>query len=343
MSLALNPFTVHEADVAVFYAWRDGRVIDGPMPRHLQSGMVAKFRASLNLTRKVDPARAHAFGDWRHPESAEDGLWTVEMTYPIGSVVDEGGAHVSSSMPAGEDMTVLVRFFDELNGHWRVFQFHHARRSADLTTAEQQELGINTLGFTAAWMEPFRGGNAADLPPLVPREWGVIEWIHGARRIPCHYYDPATDSWTETGENFRVDGGETLRYVTLETTAGLTTLSYLAPITAATTTAGGIDASKLAWIDALAFAADSSGLHPAHGWQVQTGGGPEPLTIPPSGRHWEHPRVVIRFLGRVYASLAHGTIATPALVTGPPSPSIDPPIRLGPSLAMLPAATHVLP
>lgn len=341
----LRPLTIHEADVALFQSWPDGRRMTGPLPAHLEATAEAKFRVGLSLTRRASDRRDGAFGDWRHGGFLTGGGWKVEFRQPFGSLLEASGKHVSSLIEPGREFTLLVRFLDEDTGHWHLFQFHHARIGDDLPIAEQNQIAEQSYSFEAAWLEHFRGSNPATLPALEPREWGVVEWEHAGRCVPCHYYNPATGAWLETDENeHEVEGSGAVKYVSIEDDGGGTIeLSYLTPRTV-TESGPVLDRTVLSWLDAKAANFDAAGITPAPGWQLQTNGCAEPLTCAPSERHWQHPRVRLRFLGRVYATLSHGIIAVPAVTEGAPStPPLDPEIALHPNVIFLPEGAYVLP
>lgn len=344
MSFLIIPYTIHEAEIAIFHSWSDGKEIKGPMKRHLESGLVAKFNASLSFTRIAAGESMRAFGDWRKDQDTREDGWQITMSYPYGAIKDHDGTEVSSSLEIKADYIILVRFYDQDSQSWRMLQFHYARIDDNLPANETQEVIMNSLSFHAGWREEFKGGLASGLPDMTPRKWGVIEWVHQGRVIPCYYYDADTDAWMETDENPKLtDLGQTIRYVTLETTSGETTLSMLSPITETETLPSGVEIENLTWVNAQVFTSDSADLHLGQGWQLQTEGCPEPIKMPASSRHWEHPVVRVRFLSRVYGTFGHGTVAVPKLEYTAPPAGIDTPIILGPSLAMLPTTTYQIP
>lgn len=171
----------------------------------------------------------------------------------------------------------------------------------------------------------------------------MLEWSHAGRQIPCWYYDPVENEWTENPENLTTVEGSPARYISLTEDGDDTLVSYLTPATVGSTTGGDLESVALGWVDALAFAAGPGGLSPAPGWTLQTEGCPEPLTRHESALHWEHPQLRIRFLGRLYGSLSHGIIAFPQVISAAPEAIIDPPVRIGDHLVILPDAAYLLP
>lgn len=339
--MEITPFTVHEADIALFHAWHDGFPVGGPFTRHQELGHLARFHASLRLLELPgEDAAEPAFGEWRRAPGSRGGGWSIESTGQLSALADDG-AEVSSLPQVGTPLIVLVRFYCRDTGRWRLFQFHDAEILPS-EAGEDSERMAHTLRIFAGWREEWQGGSHHTLPPLVPRLRGVIEWRHLGRSIRCWEYDPAADAWEETAENQHVANGSPARYVSLTTQAPATHFHYLAALTEPTPAAG-TQASRITWLDAAAFSVSSSGLTPSPGWSLETHGCAEPLTLPPSGRHWEHPRVVIRFLGRIYATVSHGVIALPSLTQGEPDyPPLDFPIRIG-RLLLLPEGGHLLP
>jgi hypothetical protein len=342
MSIAIRHYTVHEAEVAFFAAWRDGMPVSGPLQRHGSLGMIDEFRAGLSIRQVREDGQGGGFGEWRmHGGDADAGAegWMVDFSLPLAAVTD-GGAQVSSWPEAGAPIVAVVRFLDKELGLWRVFQFH----DAVLLPSEAGEEGQNMMrkvSLSAGWMEERYSGTVPDLVPVVRP---VIEWRHAGKRVRAWEYDPDGDAFTECAENVETVGEDEVRYVTLalsgegdEETANL---AYLAAATTAATR-GGLPGYSVGWASVGVFEVGSSGLTAWPGWEVEDGAA-EPITMPPSGRHWEHPRVVVRLLGRIYATVAHGVIAVPLLTEGFPPGMIDPPLRMG-RLVFLPDGAWLLP
>jgi hypothetical protein len=323
-----KPLTIHEAEVAVFHAWGDGMRTHGPTPRHLTAPAAESFRAGLKISQADgDAGSAGGFGEWRrHPgEAMQADGWMVEMQAPLGTMWDEG-EHVASLMPPGIPVVVVVRFRCRDTGAWRVYQFHDAV-SMPMEAGEESQKLTRAIRFSAGWMEEFKSGT---LPPLEPRVRGVIEWRHAGRTVRCWEYDPENDTWTEDAENTLTMDGVPVRYVSLDFTGGDVAVSMLAAVSQGSV-AGGQQATAIGWIDvAVCDVTESSGLTMAPGWLLETAGCAEPLMLPESSRHWEHPKMVFRVLGRLYGTAQAGVLAIPALHEGPPDyPPMDLPIRLG--------------
>lgn len=327
--MQVQPYTVHEAEVAVFHAWGDGMSVGGPLLRNLQPPVTDEFRAGLKISQvEAGGGMAADFGEWRkfRPQLVMDSDWMVEMSVPLAAVATDDGVQLSAFLRAGSPVVVVVRFLCTDTGLWRVFQFHDCLVQPQDAGDEGQWM-MRAVKFSAGHMEEFKSGT---LPPLVPRLCGVIEWRHLGRCVRCWEYDAVTDTLTEDAENVAVVDGDTVRHVSLETVAGGVALSYLLPWSV-DAILGGQEAGALGWQNVLVFTVgESSGLIMEPDWEMEAQGCAEPLLLPPSGRHWEHPRVVFRFLGRRYATIEARVFALPALVEDAlPEMPMDQPIRIG--------------
>lgn len=340
----MEHYTVNEADFALFHGWRDGRAVNGPLDRHLACGLIAKFTTGLKISGVPDGEMpAPGFGEWRKfPGAKVPVLWTVETSAPLAALF-EGGVQVASLLPAGAPLILMVRFYSTETGRWRMFEFHDCE-IGPVNAGDASENMMQVAQFRAGWREDLTGSSAGTLPPMVPRLRGVIEWRHLGRYVPCWYFDADANAWTENPENLDDSGDEAVRYVSLETEDDGMKISYMAARTVATVDlVAGLPGVGIGWVDARALQvldAGSSGLTMEPGWAVQEGAA-EPITLPPSGRRWEHPQVVFRFLGRIYATLSHGLFCVPSLSAGAVEP-FDFPIRIG-RLVLLPDGAWVLP
>ncbi len=342
--MQIQPYTVHEAEVAVFHAWGDGLPVGGPLPRHLQPAVADEFRAGLKISQvEADGGLRGDFAEWRRhrPQRVAAGDWMVEMSAPLGAVQDAAGVQLESFLRPGMPVVLVVRFHCQDTGLWRLFQFHDCVVLAGDAGDEAQWMRRG-MKFSAGHMEEFKSGAE---PALVPRVRGVIEWRHLGRCVRCWEYDAEENSWAEDAENVEVVGegeeAETARYVSLDFSESGVDFSYLAARTVAATS-GGVEGVGIGWLDAFAFSVlESSGLTLQPGWQVEAAGCAEPVLLPPSGRHWEHPRVVFRVLGRIYATVEAGVLALPTMVEGEPEDAIDYPIRLG-RLVFYPEGGYVI-
>lgn len=339
--MTIQPYTVHEAEVAVFHAWGDGLPVDGPLSRGLLVPVADEFRSGLKIGQVGGGAGLSGdFGEWRlnRPQAVMGGEWMVEFTAPLGAPRDEVGVNLGSFLLPGMPVVVVVRFQCRETGVWRVFQFHDCVVLAGDAGDEGQWM-VQGAKFSAGHMEEYKSGA---IPALVPRLRGVIEWRHLGRRVRCWEYDAGTNTFAEEAENSEVVGGDVVRYVNLDFSGDGVGLSYLAA-SLVDVTSGGVAAKAVGWADAAAFSVtESSGLTFEPGVEMEAEGCAEPLLLPVSGRQWEAPRVVFRFLGRVYATLEAGVLALPDFTVGAPVAPMDFPLRLG-RLLLYPAGGWLLP
>lgn len=336
----LEHFTVHEAEFAVYHAWRDGMVVNGPLDRHHTSSIISKFTSGLRVTRNPESEGVGGFGDWRAAHSPMGpSLWTVETSAAFAAVFDHTAQLPSFLMP-GMPLVLLVRFYSSETGRWRLLQFHDAELGGTDVGESSQNM-MQAVSFRAGWMEEITGVGGGTLPPMVPVLRGVLEWRHLGRRIACWYYDPEEDAWTENPENVVGEGEEASRFITMEEDEGVTFVSFMTPFTqAATEPMAGLPGVKRAWMNARVMQLASSGLTLEPGWEVQREAA-EPIAMHASGAHWDHSRMVFRFLGRIYATVTHGLFCVPTFQEGAVVP-FDFPIRIGP-LVLLPDGAWVIP
>ncbi len=332
--MSVQPYTVHEAEIALFHAWGDGMPVGGPFARHLRPVVEDEFKVGLKIS-QVDASEALAgeFGEWRRhrPQAVGNADWLVETGTLLGAPVDDGGVQLGSFLIPGMPVILVVRFLCADTGRWRLLQFHDCV-VLPAEAGDENQWMRQKVQFSAGHLEEFKSGT---LPPLVPKLRGVIEWRHLGRRVRCWEYDPVGDTLMEDDENVQTVGEETVRYVSIEPGVDGVGLSYMAAKTV-DATSGGLPATGIGWIDAITLSVNwSSGLILSPGWRLETEGCAEPILLPPSGRHWEHPRVVFRFLGRTYATLQAGVFAMPSFTEGLPDLPLDTPIRIG-RLALYP-------
>ena len=336
------PYTVHEAEVAFFHAWGDGTPVGGPLGRHLAPPVVEEFRAGLKISQVGDGdggGLATDFSEWRmhRPQELFDSGWLVEMDVPLGAVTDAAGVQLSVFTRAGTPVILVVRFRCRETGFWRLLQFHDAVLLPSEAGEDGQKM-FRSIKVSAGWLEECKSGA---MPAVEPRLRGVVEWRHLGRVLRCWEYDAVANAWAMDAENSETLDGDTFRYVDLEFSGGDVLVSAMAARTV-DGVAAGIAAAGIGWLQARVFQVlGSSGLTLEPGWVLETAGCAEPLLLPPSGRHWEHPRVVFRFLGRTYATARAGVLALPALTEGTPETPVDFPLRLG-RLILLPDGGWVI-
>lgn len=332
MSRIQSPYVVGEGDISVWHAWGDGLPVAGPTLRHRE--LASGFRTGLRIS-QVPAADGvpSSFGDWRvHGSGDPRGVsWMIEISSAFGAIWDDG-AQVASMVSPGAPVVIVVRFRDRSRPDlWRVLQFHDAVLMPTDTGDESQRM-MRSVRFSAGWMDEYKSGV---MPELAPRVRGIIEWRHLGRVVRAWEYDPIADSWDEDQENVVTVDGEPLKYVDLDIYGEGAELAMLAAVTGSGTLAGD-PAAVIGWKDVKVFEADQDGLRVSPGWAIEADGIAEPLLIPESGRHWEHPRVIIRVMGRTYATICAGVVAMPSLSMEDPGEQIDMPVRMG-ALRLFPA------
>lgn len=332
-----SPFTVWNAEVEIHHAWADGFPLRGPLGRHLAAPLVSRFRSGVSFSQVEPGARmGGSFGEWRAhgPGRAMASDWLVEMAGVLGDEWQDG-ERISQWLRPGTPLVVVVRYFCRESGAWRLFQFHDAELLPLAAGDDAGRMGM-TVRVAAGWMEEFKSG---EMPAMEPRIRGVIEWHHSGRVVRCWEYDPVADEWVEDAENSAQEGAA--RYVTMDDSDGVA-LGMMAAVTAEASMAG-IAAAEIEWRSVgLVVIGESSGLTFFPGISMETPGCPEPVMMPPSGRHWEHPKMVFRVLGRVYATACAGVLVMPSFQEGAREGCLDVPIRLG-RLVLYPDGGWLLP
>ena len=351
--MTIDPYTVHEAEVAVFHAWGDGAPVAGPFGRHLRPPIVDNFRAGLKISQvDVGEGEAGGFGDRRehHTELVGACDWVVEMSVPLGGLADDLGVQLAVFGVPGSPVVVVVRFRSADDGAWRLLQFHDSLLQHSDCGDDAQRM-MRTIKVSSGWCEEYKSGV---MPDLAPRIRGVIEWRHLGRVVRCWEYDAVDGTWVEDAENVAEVDGVASRYVNLVEDGGDVVVSAMLATTV-NANLGGRAALDVGWVEGeILRVEEDAGLVMAAGWAVQAAGCVEPLLLPSAGRFWDPARVVWRVLGRVYATAEEGVFALPSLkVVGEPAddPEVEPvvapaarldyPIRLG-RLIMWPEGGWVL-
>lgn len=339
--LSISHFTVHEAECAFYHAWHDGIAVTGPLPRHQLAPFSEQFRAGLSIE-PVEPTTEPAntpFGEWRHsasPFGIPHTPWRLSLSLPLAAIAD-AKAQVTSFPPLGMPVIVVCRFLCGDTGHWRVLEFHDARLTSSPVSEDNQNM-MRALTFEAGWMEERIGSSLLPAPDLAPIPSIVAEYRHLGRRIRCWEYLPYANEWHECPENRTGPIDDPARYIHITHTPTAGSLSYMAARTDPVPGMEDVDLHGIGWVFEHAIAThESGGLTLADGWSVQPGAA-ELIALHPSALHWEHPRVVIRHLGRIYATIGSGHLATPAWHPFPPAATTALPARIGP-LIILPHGT----
>lgn len=337
-----HPYIFLESEIALYHAHEDGTPLRDPLTQEI-AAPVAKCLASGEVTASHTAGVAGS-GDWRGiAPPTQHAEWNATVTYTTGAW-REDGTPVSSSLSPDANYILVIRTHDEAMGNWELVQLHYARVTSHSTKGDTRS-SADSFSLTAGHKEVFSGNTATDeLPPLLPRVVATVEWEQAGRTIPCFYYDPATETWSESPLNrFTPPGGSPVRYCYVGPDADDGTqaiIQYLAAYTTTQTPEGnqlprtGITHSTVTaaiignHLNAVHHGLRTSGRH-----SLQTLGCAEPVAAHPSSAHWQHPLIRFRHLRRVYCTITHGVIAIPSVQTATADtiPPLDPPIIIAPA------------
>lgn len=323
----ISPWSIHEAEIALYAAWKDGLPMSGPGTDRHQSTALFEALGSLAIEEEWEERPAGAFAlatSVRHPER-----YSITVSFKDGLHGDDLGTIVSRMR--GGTHVLTLRFVDDAGrGWWTKLQFFHVvptgdERSASASGGEENAIS-RVLRLRAAHMQQ-QGGMTA-MPALAPEVLGEVDWICGPQRVTGLRYSQATDTWSATSENST--GPSTPAYLSLVAGTGTHTFSYQKSSTAS---------GAVTWVQTAAFTANSTTLVPASGFSLQTNGTAEPLESVAAERTLDQPVAVFRYLGRVYATVGHGKICVPKVATVPASATRLPRFCLG-GLHLLPDGAY---
>jgi len=334
----LFPWSIHEADVALYPARKDGWPMAGPSTARGALPIV-EHRASLRwecLLSDGSPAGM----DYTGAALPEDGGYSLQVDFPEG-LREDGLSLALSRLDPGGYYCLVVRFEHEKHdGLWTQWRFFYVTLAGD-STGDQDQIMQRSLRLRAGYRQELVGNGS--LPAMLPSPLGEVEWRCGAIRVTALHYDPVSAAWTSTDQNVVSNSEEAAPFVALGETDGRGWLSYYQPraenedgptLSGDPSVAG--TPLTVAWRHLLALT-----VEPDHrvlalaDFVLQTNGTPEPLLMSTQSRLWDEPVVIFRYLRRIYATIGHGTIAIPSLATELPPPTHEPDFRLG-SLRMLP-------
>lgn len=328
MITTLTPWLLHDAEVALWPAWKDGMPQAGPAGRGRQEPLfVAK--SSLTITGNFEEAAVSADGTGARMPVASS--WQISAEFPDGAMADEFG-RVLSALPPGGYRILTVRWLDEPSGQWTKLSFYYVTPVSD-GLADSGQIMARTVSLKSAFRQEKTGSG---LPPeLDPVIVGEVDWVCGPRRITCLEYDPATETWSSLPENETGDGGS--RYVLLtpvtdEHGSDVILAAYLPRLTPDDADGDKLRRASIKWQNTVVMRIgdDASSFH--HGMVLQAGhalqaiGITEPLVKLPQDRVIDEPVIVFRYLDRVYATLGHGVFAVPRLLE-----NTDPPVTHDPA------------
>lgn len=327
----ITPWTIHEAEVALYPAWKDGMPFRGPgLPRAVPA---AVFACKSALTISATPRKTAVTGhSWTGAEAMADGEWEISLAFPDGAFSD-AVSRMLSRLASGGFHILVARFIDQASGQWSCFRWFYTTWEGDEASESGQILG-RTMRLRSTWMQEEVG--ATGIPSLAPTVLGEVDWICGSQRITCLTYHPETETWSSTPRN---DAGDGSRYVNLsplaDTPTDIALSAYFPRVVAGSQVPPALSRAAVSWqnLVLLRLGNHLSSLHHGlvtlGGITIQAAGISEPLLARPQDRMLDEPVIVFRYLRRIYATLGHGVLAVPALRenTAPPF-SHDYPFRL---------------
>lgn len=328
----ISPWTIHEAEIALWPAWRDGTPFRGPgAGRELPSPLL-HCKSSLSITETFEESSPTA-GRWMVADTSAGSSWQISISFPDGVLADSFGRLMSRVTPGGFRI-LTIRFLDEATGHWTLLSFYYVTPATD-TVSDADQILSRTLALKSTWLEEQVG--TASVPSLTPALKGRLEWVCGPQCVHAMTYDPATETWSSTTHNLTGDGS---RYITLtpideDANSDLILGLYLPRVIPVDSPGTALDTLGVNWQNTVALRVGSHLSSHHHGLVLQAGhtlqaiGIVEPLYMLPQSRVFDEPIAVFRYLRRIYATLGHGVLAVPRLLpaTAPPS-STDPAFRL---------------
>lgn len=330
MLTLLTPWTIHEAEVALYPAWRDGMPFTGPGARGVPAPVfLAKASLTFSETRKKGAASGHSFTGAEPNVEVE---YEISIGFPDGAFSDST-SRVPSRIEPGGFHILVVRFLDARSGQWSCFRFFYVTVEAD-DESESGEVMARTMRLHSTWLQEVTG--TTDPPTLAPVVYGEVDWLCGTQRITCLTYEPVAESWASTPRNATATG---TRYVNLspveDSAADIALTAYFPRVVAGEQIPPAMTRAQVEWSNLVLLTVGNhlSAIH--HGLKLrddialQTLGIPEPLLALPQARMLDEPVIVFRYLRRVYAVIGHGVLAVPSLDCGVSPPfSHDFPFRL---------------
>lgn len=312
----ITPWTIHEAEVALYPAWKDGLPLRGPGSSGGSPAPVFSCKSALSIS--GTPRKTAAMGyDWTGNSPTADGEWEISISFPEGAYAD-GVSRALSRLANGGFHILVVRFIDEVTGQWSCFRWYYATWESDESSESSQILG-RSVRVRSTWMQEEVGSSAA--PSLSPIPYGEVDWICGPHRVTCYTFNPLSETWLSLPRNSIGEGGSYVTFAPVE--GALTTdvaLSALFPrVVGGGFAFGMIQRGVIEWqqIPLLQIGNQDSTEH--HGLtlmgdlDLQAIGISEPLLTHPRSRVLDEPVIVFRYLRRVYATLGHGVLAVPSL------------------------------
>jgi|GEM_PF-7032340 len=322
----LTPWTIHEAEIGLYAAWKDGLPMEGPGGRHKESALFSAL-GSVSITQSFAPGQSGIFDHTGSPRSGP-GLYSISLDFKDGAVEDDL-SRLMTRLHGGGYHVLVIRFRDEAgSGNWTKRQFFYVSLNRDSLSANAASRGdgaavARQLDLQASWMVETVGSTSS--PSAEPEVLGEVEWICGPHRIPCLTYDPATQTWAETNQNATTEALPPHAYLG-ELLGGEIGVSLMVPRL--------VD-GETQWQAEVAVTVDGSTITPYGDYTLQQNGTPEPLLCVAQDRVLDEPLLVFRYLRKVYFSIGHNLICIPSVSGDAPPDTHEPNFRIG-DLVFLP-------
>lgn len=318
----IAPWVIHEAEVALYPAWKDGMPFRGPgQPRGVPAP-IFHCKASLSISGSARKS-ASTGGNWTGNETNGPGDWSVSVAFADGALGDSI-SRVMSRLHWGGFHILCVRFVDERSGQWSLFRFFYVTWDSD-ESSESGQVMTRSVRLNASWMQEDAGSAAA--PSLEPVVLGEVDWICGTQRVTAMTYNPLTETWVSLPRN---DTGDGSRYVNfspvLDTPSDVAMAAYFPRVIPGEQAPPALPRANVLWQN-LVLLRIGNQLSPLHhglvlmgGLSLQATGIVEPLMLHPQDRMLDEPVIVFRYLRRTYATLGHGVLAVPRLISNESPP-----------------------
>ena len=346
-----SPYTFFEAEIALFYAYENGTPLRDPTTLEIKAP-AASCIGSISISSSPKLSEG-SLGDWQgRAKPTEHKTWRATVSYQDGAWREQG-ERISSILSSNSDFILMIRFHDEVNGNWDSHQFHYCSLDSQESSHDPSN---STQSFTlqAGHRETFSGNTSqAALPELTPQVLGRVEWIQAGNVVPCLFYDPFTETWSESGLNsFTVPGESPKRYCEISPDPSNANETYVKMLIAATTeqtpTGNQQVRTGITYETSTCFtignhnSPTNHGIRMGPGFALQKLGCPEPIRDHVSATHWQHPRLVFRYLKRIYCTISQGVVAVPSITPAALDiiPALDDPFLIAPTSGNNPATGY---
>jgi len=309
------PWIIHEAEVALFPAWKDGMPFRGPGAARGVPSPLFSTSTTLSISESRRSA-ASPEASWTGTAPKLESSWEISLSFPDG-VFTDGVSRAMSRLPVGGMHILVLRFIDQRTGEWSFFQWFYVTVESDELSESSQTM-LRSLRLSSTWMQESVGSLAA--PALLPDVRGEVDWVCGPLRVTALRFDPVAETWSSTPANDTGDGSRYVSFAPISGSSNDVALSaYLPRAAAGNQVAPAMPFAVVRWENQVLLrignhlSSTGHGLDLAAGWSLQTLGIVEPLRTVPQDRMLDEPVIVFRYLRRIYAVLGHGVLAVPRL------------------------------